>query len=148
LNKYIFPVIPLLFLALFTGCASIERTTPGMMDGLDVVGGDSPALETVVVRNSGFSLFYMFTGICGDVDYSSRKDSIEGGCLLLQEKSQCSDCYRTMQAVANGERKSLTNVSMFNNSLPSGSILSYVSLIGFLVEFQDVGCSGVLRAKH
>jgi len=52
-----------------------------------------------------------------------------------------------MQDFANAEGKALTNVSMFNNSLPSGGITGYLQLLGFLIEFEDVGSSGVLRDK-
>ena len=132
---------------LLAGCASLERTSPGIMDGLDVVGGDTPALETVVVRNSGFGCFYSFCGVCGDVQYDNEENDIKGGMVFFNNICECGDCYRTVQAVANDEGKALTNVSMFNNTLPSGAITSYLQLLGFLVEFGDVGCSGVLRAK-
>lgn len=130
-----------------SGCASIERTSPGMMDGLDIVGGDSPAVQTVCVRTSGFGLFYICTGICGDVGYDKSKHDIEGGCLLFSDKCNCSDCYRTLQAIANDEGKTLTNVNMFNNSLPTQGVTGWVDFAGWFVETEDVGCSGVLRAK-
>jgi len=134
-------------LVMLTGCASVERTTPGIMDGLDVVGGDTPALQTICVRNSGIALFHAIVAECGDVRYNKEKHDMEGGMVFFDYQCSCYDCYKTMQDVANDERKSLTNVSMFNNSLPSGGITGYIQLLGFLFEFQDVGCSGVLRAK-
>jgi len=133
--------------AVLAGCASIERTSPGMMDGLDVVGGDSPALQTVCVRNYGMGLFYICTAICGDVDYNKAKHDIKGGFLLFNDTCNCADCYRTLQAVANDEGKRLTNVNFFNNSLPNQGITGYSDYIGWFLETEDVGCSGVLRAK-
>jgi len=137
-----------LTLALLTGCASIERTSPGMMDGLEVMGGDAPAEQTVCARVSGFGLFYLFTAICGDVSYNRREHDIEGGCLVFQDRCNGADCYRTLQAVANDQGKLLTNVSMVNNSLPSQGVTGWADLAGWFVEVEDVACSGVLRAKQ
>lgn len=136
-----------ILLGLCVGCASIERTSPGMMDGLDVVGGNSPALQCVCVRNYGMGFLYICTGICGDVDYNCSEHDIEGGCLLFRDKCNCADCYRTMQAVANDEGKGLTNVSFYNGSLPSQGVTGYIDFLGWFLELEDVGCSGVLRAK-
>jgi len=133
--------------ALLAGCASIERTSPGMMDGLDVVGGTKPAEQTVCVRNFGMGLFYICTAICGDVVYDQKKHDIKGGCLLFRNKCNCADCYRTLQAVANDENKALTNVNFFNNSLPQQGITGWADYLGWFFELEDVGCSGVLRAK-
>jgi len=129
------------------GCASVERTSPGIMDGLDVVGGDTPAAQSICVRNSGIALFHAIVAECGDVRYSKKKHGMEGGMVFFDYQCDCFHCYKTMQDAANDEGKALTNVSMFNNSLPSGGITGYIQLLGFLFEFQDVGCSGVLRAK-
>jgi len=140
-------VIAGLALAALTGCASVERTSPGMMDGLDVVGGEGPALQTVCVRNSGIALFHAIVAECGDVSYNKATHEMEGGMTFFDYQCDCFHCYKTMQDIANDEGKALTNVSMFNNSLPSGGITGYLQLLGFLIEFEDVGSSGVLRDK-
>jgi len=134
-------------LALLTGCASMERTSPGMLDGLDVVGGEGPALQSICVRNSGVAMFHAIVVECGDVRYNSEKHAMEGGMKFFDYQCDCYHCYASMQHVANDEGKALTNVSMFNNSLPSGGITGWLQLLGFLIEFEDVGCSGVLRDK-
>lgn len=134
-------------LALLTGCASIERTSPGMMDGLDVVGGDTPAEQTVCVRANGFGLLYICTLICGNVEYDKSTHDIEGGFLLFHDKCNCADCYRSLQAIANDAGKPLTNVNMFNNSLPQQGITGYADFVAWFFESEDVGCSGVLRKK-
>jgi len=133
--------------ALLAGCASIERTSPGMMDGLDVVGGDTPAEQTACARIFGLGLFYICTAICGDIEYDKAAHDVRGGCLLFQDKCNCGDCYRTLQAYANDQGKSLTNVNMYNNSIPNQGVTGYVDFLGWFLETEDVGCSGVLRAK-
>jgi len=134
-------------LAMFAGCASIERTSPGIMDGLDVVGGDTPAEQTVCARVYGLGLFYICTAICGDVEYDPKAHDIKGGCLLFKDKCNCVDCYRTLQAVAKDADRQLTNVNYFNNSLPSQGVTGYVDFCGWFIETEDVGCSGVLRKR-
>jgi len=117
------------------------------MDGLDVMGGDAPAEQTVCVRSFGFGLLYVCTAICGDLDYDAETHDINGGFLLFKDKCNCSDCYRTLQAVANDEGKKLTNVSMVNNSLPSQGVTGWIDFLGWFLETEDVACSGVLRAN-
>jgi len=136
-----------LALAVLTGCASLERTSPGMMDGLDVVGGDMPAEQTICARVNGFGLLYICTLICGDVEYNKASHGVTGGFLLFRDKCNCADCYRTLQAIANAEGRELTNVNMFNNSLPQQGITGYSDFIAWFFESEDVGCSGVLRKK-
>jgi len=136
-----------LMVAGLAGCASVERTTPGIMDGLDVVGGEGPALQSICVRNSGIALFHAIVAECGDVRYNKESHNMEGGMVFFDYQCDCHHCYQTMQDAANDEGKALTNVSMFNNSAPSGGITGWLQLLGFLMEFEDVGCSGVLRAK-
>lgn len=92
-------------------------------------------------------LLYICTGISGDVDYNQAEHDIEGGCLFFRDKCNCADCYRTMQAVANDDKKALTNVNFYNGSLPSQGVTGYIDFLGWFLEFEDVGCSGVLRAK-
>jgi len=140
-------VVAALAAVTLAGCASVERTSPGIMDGLDVVGGDTPALQTICVRNSGVALFHAIVAECGDVRYNRAKHGMQGGIVFFDYQCDCHHCYKTMQDAANDEGKALTNVSMFNNSLPSGGITGWIQLLGFLFEFEDVGCSGVLRAK-
>jgi len=76
------------------GCASVERTSPGMMDGLDVVGGDTPALQTICVRNSGIALFHAIVAECGDVRYSKKKRAMEGWMTFFDYQCDCFHCYR------------------------------------------------------
>lgn len=140
-------VIASLLSTLLVGCASIERTSPGMMDGLDVIGGNSPAEQTVCIRAYGIGLLYLCTAICGDVEFDRKNHTIKGGFLLFRDKCNCSDCYRSLQAVANDEGKRLTNVNFFNNSLPNQGITGYADFLGWFFETEDVGCSGVLRAR-
>jgi len=134
-------------LAILTGCASIERTSPGMMDGLDIVGGNSPAEQTVCIRVNGYGLLYLVTAICGNVEYDKKTHSITGGFMLFQDGANCADCYRALQELANDERKRLTNVNMFNNSLPNQGVTGYADFVGWFIEAEDCGCSGVLRKK-
>jgi len=136
-----------LALAVLTGCASLERTSPGMMNGLDVVGGTSPAEQTICARVNGFGLLYICTLICGDVAFDNASRGVKGGFLLFQDRCNGADCYRTLHAIANSEGRQLTNVNMFNNSLPQQGVTGYADFIAWFFESEDVGCSGVLRAK-
>lgn len=136
-----------LALAALAGCASVDCTSPGMMDGLDVVGGDTPVEQALVARVNGFGLLYICTGICGDIRYDRKSHEVRGGFLLFQDMCNSSECYRAMQEAANDQGKQLTNVTMINNSLPQQGITGYVDFLAWFFESEDAGCSGLFRKK-
>ena len=76
--------------ALLAGCSTMERTSPGIMAKFDVAGSDIPATETVLIRNSGWTLLYFIPGLFGDVTWDPQandgKGGINGGLWLLRDK--------------------------------------------------------------
>lgn len=87
--------------ALISGCSTVERTSSGIVSKFDVVGPGGQATETVLIRNNGWTLLYFIPGFYGDVTWrtnaKSGKGDIDGGVVLLQDKSNVSDCYETLQ---------------------------------------------------
>ena len=90
--------------ALIAGCSTVERTSPGIMAKFDVVGSDVQATETVLIRNSGWTLVYIIPGLFGDVTWDPKandgKGDINGGLWVLRDKCNVSDCYETLQKLA------------------------------------------------
>lgn len=136
----------------FAGCSTVERTSPGIMDKFDVVGGSGgPAVETVLIRNSGWTLFYWIPALFGDVTWDPTKNEgrggIDGGVCLFRDKCNISDCYETLQKLAEQRNCDLTDVTLVDNSLINLGFTGYVELINCFVESNDVIVSGVLRAR-
>ena len=136
---------------LFGGCSTVERTSPGIMEKFDVVGSDVPATETVIVRNSGWTLFYFIPGLFGDVTWDPKanggKGDINGGLWLFQDKCNVSDCYETLQKLAEQQGCELTNVTLVDNSLITLGFTGWAEFLGCFVEGNDVMASGVLRSR-
>ena len=137
--------------AVAAGCSTVERTSPGVMAKFDVAGSDVPAMETVIVRNSGWTLFYFIPGLFGDVTWEPKanngKGDINGGLWLFQDKCNVSDCYETLQKLAEQQNCDLSNVTLVDNSLISLGFTGYVGLLNCFVESNDVMASGVLRSR-
>lgn len=133
------------------GCSTLERTSPGIMDRFDVVGADGKATETVAIRNSGWTLLYFIPALFGDVTFDPTAENgrggIDGGLWLFRNKCNISDCYETLQKVAEHEKCNLTNVSLVDNSMISLGFTGYSELLGCFVESNDVIVSGVLVPK-
>ena len=136
-------------IALATGCSTVERTSPGIMAKFDVAGSDVPATETVIIRNSGWTLFYCIPGLFGDVTWEQKanngKGDINGGLWLLRDKCNVSDCYDSLQKLSDQQGCDLTNVTLVDNSMISLGFTGYGELIGCFIEGNDVMASGVLR---
>lgn len=138
--------------ALFAGCCSVERTSPGIMAKFDVAGSDLPAVETVAIRNSGWTVLYWIPGLFGDVTWdpsaNGGRGDIDGGLWLLKDKCNVSDCYETLQKLAAQRNCDLTNVTLVDNSAITpgfgGGLADYV---GWFVESNDVIVSGVLHPR-
>ena len=138
--------------AVVAGCSTVERTSPGIMERFDVAGSDIPATETVIIRNSGWTLLYFIPGLYGDVTWvpeaNEGKGDINGGLWLLQDKCNVSDCYDSLQCLAAQQGCDLTNVTLVDNSLISLGFTGYVELFNCFVESNDVMVSGVLRSRN
>lgn len=137
--------------ALTAGCSTVERTSPGIMEKFDVVGPGAPATETVLIRNSGWTLLYCIPGLYGDVTWEPKanngKGDINGGLWILRDKCNVSDCYETLQKLAEQQNCDLTNVTLVDNSLISLGFTGYLEFLGCFIESNDVMVSGVLRPR-
>lgn len=135
--------------AAVAGCSTVERTSPGIMERFDVAGSDIPATETVIIRNSGWTLFYCIPGLYGDVTWEPEanegRGDINGGLWILRDKCNVSDCYDSLQKMADQQNCDLTNVTLVDNSAISLGFTGWGELIGCFVEGNDVMVSGVLR---
>ena len=136
---------------LLAGCSTVERTSPGIMEKFDVVGSDVQATETVLIRNSGWTLFYVIPGLFGDVTWDPKandgKGDINGGLWLFCDKCNVSDCYETLQKLAEQQDCDLTNVTLVDNSLIGLGFTGYIEFLLCFVEANDVMVSGVLRPR-
>ena len=150
--KVLFPAAAIAAAVLVGGCSTVERTSPGIMQKFDVVGSDVPATETVLIRNSGWTLFYIIPGLFGDVTWEPKandgKGDINGGLWLFRNKCNVSDCYETLQKLAAQQNCDLTNVTLVDNSLISLGFTGYLEFLGCFVESNDVMVSGVLRSRE
>ena len=137
--------------AVAAGCSTVERTSPGIMQKFDVAGSDIPATETVLIRNSGWTLLYFIPGLFGDVTWEPEandgKGDINGGLWLLQDKCNVSDCYETLQKMAEQQNCDLTNVTLVDNSLIGLGFTGYIEFLLCFIEANDVMVSGVLRPR-
>ena len=138
-------------LTLAAGCSTVERTSPGIMAKFDVAGSDIPATETVLIRNSGWTLLYCIPGLFGDVTWNPEanggKGDINGGLWLLRDKCNVSDCYDTLQEMAKQRGCDVTNVTLVDNSLISLGFTGWMEFLSCFVESNDVMVSGVLRQR-
>ena len=133
------------------GCSTVERTSPGVMEKFDVAGSDVPATETVIIRNSGWTLLYFIPALFGDVTWEPKanggKGDINGGLWLFRDKCNVSDCYETLQRLAEQQNCDLTNVTLVDNSLIGLGFTGYLELLCCFIESNDVMVSGVLRPR-
>ena len=137
--------------ALLAGCSTVERTSPGIMEKFDVVGSNIQATETVLIRNSGWTLLYFIPGLFGDVTWEPKandgKGDINGGLWLFRDKCNVLDCYETLQRLAEQQNCDLTNVTLVDNSLIGLGFTGYLELLCCFIESNDVMVSGVLRPR-
>lgn len=132
-------------------CSTVERTSPGIMSKFDVVGANGPVSETVLIRNSGWTLLYWIPALYGDVTWEPEanggRGDINGGLWLFRDKCNVSDCYETLQKLAHQQNCSLSNVTLVDNSLISLGFTGYFEFLGCFVEGNDVMVSGVLSPR-
>ena len=74
MNK-ILKLAALLSVVLATGCAHVTMSSPKSLSGLDVMGSPTQADRQVVVRNSGYHLFWSLPLVSGDMRWDDSHSS-------------------------------------------------------------------------
>ncbi len=133
--------------ALAAGCATVEISSPGSMNGIDIQGATTRADRMVFVSNTGIHLFGTFTICSGGLVWNEEKQDIEGGVAFFSDYCGNDDCYETLQRIARRENCDLVDVVFTEASTSDFSCSSYEGLLGGICGTYSVKASAVLREK-
>lgn len=132
-----FCLFAILATAFLQGCATIEITPRGAMDGMTVDGYDGKDLRHVYVSNGGYYLFSWWPLAMGDIRWDEKKQDIRGGTTLFREQGTLQDVEELLAKIAERENCDLVGVVALDDERMNNTIIvNYVETIycGLLVS--------------
>ena len=129
--------------ALATGCASIQCTSPGLLEGVKVKGADGAPSQLVFIESAGFYMFWSVPLASGDVRWNEEKKNIEGGFSLFKNHITMDNMQTAITKYAESRDCDLVDI-LYNVSGSSFASASQAGLIGSLFGSAQMSVSGVL----
>lgn len=135
----------LLSVALAAGCAHVTMSSPKSLSGLDVMGSPTQADRQVVVRNSGYHLFWSLPLVSGDMRWDDKTKDIKGGSAFFADYCNNDECLNVLKRIAERENCDLVGVYYTDMTKSAFDISSFSGLFGWLVGLYEAQACGILR---
>lgn len=116
--------------ALLAGCATVEMSNVGAMDG---------GKRMLVIQNDGYMLLGTVPIVSGRLEWDKVRNKPDRYPTLFANNADTQHLYAMAQKIAERENCDLEDVTYFDNS----SMLDFSSMYG-LVTYDDVAISAVL----
>jgi len=130
-------------LALASGCASVEISSPNALDGVAVKGVDGRLGSHVVVETDGYYFLWTVPLVSGDLRWDERKKSIKGGTRLFCDMVDVASLQNAVQKIAESRNCDIADLS-FVDSDTTFAGLSDTGVIGALFGNSHITASAVL----
>lgn len=138
----VFAILAALFLQ---GCATVEITPLGAMDGMSVGGVDGKNLRHVYISNGGYYLLDGWPLAMGDIRWDEKKQDIRGGTTFFREQGQLHDIEEVLVKIAERENCDLIEVtSLDESSLNAIDVTSPVTWFTWIFTYVETTYCGVL----
>lgn len=137
----------------FSGCASVEISSPGSLAGVDVKGAGASADCAIMVGNEGYFLFRRFPLVTGDVKWNRYRREIEDGVVFFTDGLSADRMMTAICGYADSRNCDLVDLVVNDKSdFHTGSLgVDLFALVGWFKELivgtQAVTYSGVLRPR-
>ena len=135
-------------LAIAAGCASIEYSAPGTLDGVKVKGTDSAVGQHVNIDTSGYYMFWAIPLVSGDLRWDEEKKSIKGGFSFFSDQVGVEELQSALLKIAESRNCDLVDVA-YHDADTSYAGPSYGGAVGVLFGSSQMSVSATLvpRAK-
>ena len=137
-----------LLVALATGCASVEFSSPDKLENVTVKG--VPGFERgqhVAISTSGYYMFWTIPLFSGDLRWDQSKRSISGGTAFFQDQVGYAELQGALQKIAENRNCDLAEV-YFNDTDSFYAGASYGGIIGALFGSSHMSISAILVPRE
>ena len=136
------------FVAMVTGCASVEYSSPGQLKNVSVKGAPgAEAGQHVVITTSGYNMFWCIPLASGDLRWDGVNRDIHGGFLLFSDMVGFQELQTALQNIAETRNCNLADVS-FHDTDGFYADVSWGGLIGMFFGSSQMGVSAILVPRE
>ena len=140
--------IAAIFVAMVTGCASVEYSSPGKLKDVAVKGAPgAEAGQHVAITTLGYNMFGCIPLVSGDLRWDDEKGEIIGGTSFFTDQVGFQELQTALQKIAETRNCDLADVS-FNDSDGFYTDVSWGGLIGSFFGSSQMGVSGILVPRE
>ena len=133
-----------LLVAMVTGCATVEYSSPGMLRNVTVKGAKgAESGQVVTITTSGYYMFWTIPLVSGDLRWDAETQEICGGTSFFQDQVGFNELQDALLKIAETRNCDLADVS-FSDSDSSYAGESYGGAIGTLFGSSHMGVSAIL----
>ena len=132
-------------LAMLTGCAYVQYTSPGMTNDIKVKGVEGRKLgDAVMITTTGYYFIWTVPLVSGDLRWDDEAKSIKGGFRLFRDQVDAESMHAALYKIAETRNCDLTEVYLHHIDSTYAGVSSMSGLIGALFGSSEMCLSAVL----
>ena len=142
-------VLAAALVAMAAGCATVNYSTPGKLNGVSVKGiNGRQARQLVVISTSGYYVLWTIPLASGDLEWNPVKRSINGGFTLFSDQVGIDELQTALLKIAETQNCDLADVHYVDSDATYAGATDLGGLIGFLFGSSQMSVSALLVPRN
>ena len=142
-------VLAIALAAIATGCATVNYSSPGRLDGISVKGIEGrQAGRQVVISTSGYYVMWTIPLASGDLGWNPGKRSINGGFSLFSDQVGIDELQTALLKIAESRNCDLADVHYEDSDSSYAGASDLQGLIGILFGSSQMSVSALLVPRN
>ena len=136
-------------LAFAAGCATVNYSTPGTLDGVAVRGIEGrQARQQVVISTNGYYMMWTIPLVSGDLRWNPEEHSINGGFKLFSDQVGIEELQTALLNIAESRNCDLADVHFEDSDSSYAGASDLGGLIGILFGSSQMSVSALLVPRE
>ena len=142
-------VLAALLAAMAAGCATVDYSSPGKLDGLSVKGIEGrQASQLVTISTTGYYVLWTVPLVSGDLEWDAAKKSINGGFSLFSDQVGVEDLQTALLNIASSRDCDLADVHYADTDSTYAGASDWGGIIGCLFGSSQMSVSALLVPRN
>ena len=130
------------------GCTTVEISSPGSLNGVNVKGAGGKADRAIMLGNEGYYLFQCLPLVAGDVSWDAKAGGIVNEVSFFSDELAGDRMANAMFRYAESQNCDLVDLVINNRSDCKIGLFGLMDWFNTVVGYQGVCYSGVLRPRQ
>ena len=138
-----------MFVAMAAGCATVNYSSPGKLDGISVKGIEGrQAGQQVVISTSGYYVLWTVPLFSGDLGWNPDERSINGGFSFFSDQVGINELQTALLKIAESRNCDLANVHYVDTDSSYAGASDLSGVIGTLFGASQMSVSALLVPRR